>query len=65
MDFSDYQSLHTDFEGSLSRDYSKSPVRPVRGLSVERITDFSYDYGEGEGEGEGDGEGARIELLRR
>lgn len=65
VDFSDYQSLHTDFEGSLSRDYSKSPVRPVRGLSVERITDFSYDYGEGEGEGEGDGEGARIELLRR
>ena len=65
VDFSDYQSLYTDFEGSSSRDYSNSPVRPVRGVSGERITDFSYDYGEGDGDGEGEGESARIELLRR
>lgn len=61
VEFSDYQSLYTDFERSSSREYCKSPVRPVRGSSVERITDFSYDYGEGDGEGEG----ARMELLRR
>ena len=67
VDFSDYQSIYTDFEGSFSRDYNTSPVRPVRGSSVSRNADLSYDGGEGneDGKGDGDGEGARIELLRR
>jgi hypothetical protein len=63
VDFSDYQSLYKDFEGTFGREDSKSPVRPVRGSSVVRITDFSPDYGDGDWEGEG--EDARIELLRR
>ena len=63
VDFSDYQSIYTDFEGSYNRDYSISPVRPVRGSSVGWLSDFSYDVREGEREEEG--AGARIELLRR
>lgn len=60
VDFSDYKSIYTDFEGLSSRDYSVSPVRPIRGISVSRIPDFSYDNGE-----EGEREHDRMELLRR
>lgn len=63
VDFSDYKSIYTDFEGSFNRDhrdYSVSPVRPVRGTSVSRIPDFSFVGGE-----EGEREYDRIELLRR
>ena len=60
VDFSDYKSIYTDFEGPFNRDYSVSPVRPIRGTSVSRIPDFSYDGGE-----EGEREYDRIELLRR